>query len=262
MKRIQQSVEIGVPVHITYNQLTQFENYPRFLPDVETVHQLDDTHLHWVTKMANRDVEWDMEITEQEPDRCIAWHNTSGPAYAGKAEVQAVGPQASRVILTLEEDPDSVSGPAGANSEAEMAERLGQDLTRLKEFLETRASETGAWRGEVHDAQPVESDAQAQTAGSAGATELDRTTQSDYSLSQSSDDEAADRRFSIAEEVSFDLQSDASRRVGQAPQQDDAAATSAAEGIEQAMKPEGQQDNDDDGARLKKAIERATPPST
>lgn len=294
MTRIQQSIEIGVPAHIVYSRLTQFEDYPRFMQDVESVHQLDDTHLHWTTKMSNRDVEWDATITERVPDSCIAWHNTSGPTNAGKVEVQAVGPGASCVVLTLEADPEQVPGSSAGNGEAEMSQRLEQDLARLKEFIEARGRDAAAradanrnasgeaagaqrsgfaagsegWDGTEDPAQPALAAARnaARAADgamhSAAATESEaaahRTTQSDYSLSQSSADEAEDGRFSVAEEISLDQQSDAARRVGQMPE-DVAAASNPSDADAQSMRRNGQDTKDDE--KLKQSIERAVPPS-
>jgi hypothetical protein len=140
MVRIQQSIEISVPVHVAYNRLTQFEDYPRFMQDVAAVYRLDDTHLHWTTTMSNRDVEWDAAITEQIPDRCVAWHNTSGPMNAGKLEVLPAGPQASRVTLILESEPEQAPGSSTGNNESEMAHKLEQDMTRMKEFLEAEGA--------------------------------------------------------------------------------------------------------------------------
>jgi uncharacterized membrane protein len=138
MATIQQSIEIRVPVHAAYNQLTQFEDYPRFMEEVKTVQQLDDTHLHWTTIMSNRPVEWDAEITEQEPDRCIAWHNISSPTNAGRVELQPVGSDASRVVFTLESRPEQVPGSPAGNSEEAMAQRLKLDLARLRDVIEAR----------------------------------------------------------------------------------------------------------------------------
>lgn len=87
MATVQQSIDIRVPVHTAYNQLTQFETYPQFMEEVEAVQQIDNTHLHWTTTMDNRPAEWDAEITEQETDRCIAWRNISGPSNLARVEV-------------------------------------------------------------------------------------------------------------------------------------------------------------------------------
>jgi uncharacterized membrane protein len=42
MARISQSVDINVPAQAAYNQLTQFEDYPRFMEEVESAEQVDD----------------------------------------------------------------------------------------------------------------------------------------------------------------------------------------------------------------------------
>jgi hypothetical protein len=144
MATVQQSIDLRVPVHTVYNQLTQFEDYPQFMEEVQAVKQLDDTHLHWTTTMSNRPAEWDAEITEQEPDRCIAWHNTSGPTNSARVEVQPLGEDSSRVTFTFQSEPQQVPGATVGNSEEDIARRLQTDLARLKDFVERRGSETGA----------------------------------------------------------------------------------------------------------------------
>lgn len=169
MATVQQSIEINVPVQVLYNQLTQFEDYPNFMDDVKAVKQIDDTHMHWATMMANRPVEWDAEITEQEPDRCIAWQNTSGPTNGGRIEVQPIGADASCVTFTLQSMPEQVPGSMAGESEDEMAQRLKFDLVRLKDFLEGRGSATGAWRGEIQDRELTLRDRDARAQGSQAA---------------------------------------------------------------------------------------------
>ena len=144
MARIQQSIDIGVPVHVVYNQLIQFEDYPRFMQEVETVHRLDDTHLHWSAKMSYQPLEWDSEIVEQIPDQRIAWRNAGGPMQSGKVEVQPVGDDMARVTMTLECDPDQVPAERFGNPVKMIALRLEDDLARFKSFLEERANEGGA----------------------------------------------------------------------------------------------------------------------
>src|SRR5688572_21697794 len=44
---VEESIEVDVPVRTAYNQWTQFESFPQFMASVESVNQIDDTHLHW-----------------------------------------------------------------------------------------------------------------------------------------------------------------------------------------------------------------------
>ena len=40
-----ESIDVNVPVTTAYNQWTQFEEFPQFMENVESVTQLGDTHL-------------------------------------------------------------------------------------------------------------------------------------------------------------------------------------------------------------------------
>ena len=75
---LQESIDVGVPVSTAYNQWTQFEEFPRFMEGVKSVEQLDDRRLHWCAEIGGRSLEWDAEITEQTPDKRIAWRSTTG----------------------------------------------------------------------------------------------------------------------------------------------------------------------------------------
>lgn len=44
---IEQSIDVNVPVHIAYNQWTQFEEFPKFMDGVDEITQLNDTHIPW-----------------------------------------------------------------------------------------------------------------------------------------------------------------------------------------------------------------------
>ena len=65
MAKVQESVDVDVPVRMAYNQWTQFESFPQFMDGVESITQIDDTHNHWVTKVGGVKREFDTEITEQ-----------------------------------------------------------------------------------------------------------------------------------------------------------------------------------------------------
>ncbi len=47
MAQIIETIDVDVPVRTAYNQWTQFESFPEFLDEVESITQIDDTHTHW-----------------------------------------------------------------------------------------------------------------------------------------------------------------------------------------------------------------------
>ncbi len=148
MSTIERSVEVEVPVRTAYNQWTQFEEFPSFMEGVEEVRQLTDTKLHWRAKVAGSEQEWDAEITEQTPDQRIAWTNTSGAEHAGVVTFHRVDDDKTKVMLQLDTKP---SGPAEKLGDALgiLERRVSGDLERFKEMIESRGTESGAWRGEV-----------------------------------------------------------------------------------------------------------------
>jgi uncharacterized membrane protein len=148
MSTVTESVDVHVPVHTAYNQWTQFESFPHFMNGVEAIRQIDDRHLHWVTKVAGVKREFDTEITEQHPDERIAWKSTGGPKHAGVVTFHRLGDQDTRVTIQLEWDPEGVTEKVGSAVGAD-DRQVKADAKRFKEFIEDRGTETGAWRGDV-----------------------------------------------------------------------------------------------------------------
>ena len=148
---IEKSIRVAVPLTTAYNQWTQFEDFPRFMEGIEAVRQLDDTHLHWVAKIAGKQKEWDAEITEQTPDERIAWRSVGGAANSGLVEFRPLGAQETEVRVKMGYEPEGVVEKAG-DAIGAPERRVEGDLERFKKFVESRGRETGAWRGEVRGA--------------------------------------------------------------------------------------------------------------
>jgi uncharacterized membrane protein len=148
MSSVEESVEVAVPVRTAYDQWTQFEEFPRFMEGVESVRQIDDTHLHWKAEIAGTTREWDAEITEQRPDERVAWRSTSGTANAGVVTFHRLGEGRTKVMLQLDVEPEGHVESAGDKLGFVKRRAVG-DLERFKEFIETRGTESGAWRGTV-----------------------------------------------------------------------------------------------------------------
>jgi uncharacterized membrane protein len=141
-------IELDVPVSTAYNQWTQFEEFPKFMATVQSVHQVDDTHLHWRALVGGKIKEWDAEITEQIPDQRIAWRSTGGVYNAGVVTFHKISDTRTRVLLQMDYSPESMVEKAG---DAAGAVKLTTkaNLKKFKSLVESRGTETGAWRGTV-----------------------------------------------------------------------------------------------------------------
>lgn len=159
MSSTEQSIEINVPVRTAYNQWTQFEEFPQFMEGVREVRQLDDKRTHWRAMIGGKEKEWDADIVEQEPDRRVAWRSTSGTPNGGTVTFEPLDAGRTRVTLRLEYEPEGALESIG-DALGLVGGRVHGDLTRFKQFIEARGTETGAWRGEIQGGQtPREGDA-------------------------------------------------------------------------------------------------------
>jgi uncharacterized membrane protein len=155
MAEVKESIDVNVPVSTAYNQWTQFEDFPKFMENVESVTQLDDTHLRWIADIGGKREEWKAEITHQEPDRVIAWRSIEGRDNSGRVEFESIGADRTRIDVTMTWEPEGFAEAA--------ADKLGLsdtavrvDLERFKELIESRGVESGAWRGEVVEGRRID----------------------------------------------------------------------------------------------------------
>jgi uncharacterized membrane protein len=143
-----ESIEVNVPLRTAYNQFTQFEDFPQFMKSVKEIRQLDDKRLHWKANVAGEDKEWDAEITEQIPDKRIAWRSIGGVHNAGVVTFHKISDDVTRVTLQMDYQPDGVLEAIGDALGAVRMETRA-NLTNYKEMLEKRGAETGGWRGKI-----------------------------------------------------------------------------------------------------------------
>ncbi|CAN5658149.1 SRPBCC family protein [soil metagenome] len=148
MGKVEQSIDVNVPLSTAYNQWTQFEEFPRFMEGVKRVRQLDDRTLEWTAEIGGNEESWTAEISEQEPDKRVAWHATSGATNAGVVTFHRIDDDTTRVMLQMEWQPQNAAQSVGDALGLD-DRRVKGDLERFKEFIESRGAETGAWRGEV-----------------------------------------------------------------------------------------------------------------
>jgi uncharacterized membrane protein len=154
MSSIERSLEVDVPVRVAYDQWTQFEEFPRFMDGIKQVKQLDDTTLEWTAQINGLERSWRAKITEQEPDRVVAWRSIDGARNAGRVAFESLDADRTRIDLQLEVEPDDPVEAAG-DALGFVERQADADLRRFKEFIESRGTPTGGWRGEVEGGRKV-----------------------------------------------------------------------------------------------------------
>jgi uncharacterized membrane protein len=152
IQRIEKTVEVDRPLRTVYNQWTQFESFPAFMAGVQEVRQIDDAHVRWRAEIWGKVVEWDAEITEQEPDKRISWKSVSGAHNAGTVRFEPVGESRTRVRLVMAYQPEGAVESAG-DALGLFEQQVKTSVEQFKNFIESRGVETGGWRGEVEDSR-------------------------------------------------------------------------------------------------------------
>ena len=154
MARIEESTVVEVPVSTAYNQWTQFEEFPKFMDAIESVTQIDDTHLRWVAEIGGKREEWMAEIVEQQPDRKIAWKAEGGHHNSGTVGFESLGDNQTRVNVVMEHETEGLTETLGSALGMDSRKVKG-DLERFKELVESGGTDSGAFRGEVKQGERV-----------------------------------------------------------------------------------------------------------
>jgi len=149
MSTIEKSIDVYVLVSTAYNQWTQFEVFPRFMEGVEEVRQIDDKHTYWRVNVGGKVLEFEAEITEQIPDRRIAWRAHGGTYNSGVITFHRLNERITRLMLQMEYEPEGVVEKAG-DMLGFVSRRVQGDLEWFKEFIERRGVESGGWRGKIN----------------------------------------------------------------------------------------------------------------
>ena len=154
MPKVQDSIEVQVPVQQAYNQWTQFEQFPKFMDGIQSVQQLDETHVQWVAEIGGASRQWTTEITEQKPDEKIAWKTIKGEVKNdGVVKFEQVGANQTRINVEMDVEGESTMENVAGDLLGVVKDQVHGDLERFRQLIEKRDEETGAWRGEVQEGE-------------------------------------------------------------------------------------------------------------
>jgi len=153
MAVIEETVDVKVPLHVAYDQWTQFEDFPRFMEGVEQVEQLTETTLEWRARIAGVEKRWRTRIVEQVPDQRITWVSVEGARTNSTVSFSSLGGDTTRVSLLIDVEPEGPVANIGAALGLVRGRSRG-DLERFSDFIQGRGPERGAGPGEIIQSTP------------------------------------------------------------------------------------------------------------
>ncbi|MGW0229420.1 SRPBCC family protein [Actinopolymorpha singaporensis] len=155
MTNIIEDIEIGAPVSVVYDQWTQFQEFGSFMKGVEGVDAKDEVESNWRGKVWWSKRSWSARVTEQVPDRKIAW-TTEGAKGTTKGVVtfHPLADDLTMLLLVMEYYPKGLFERT-ANIWRAFGRRVRLDLKHFRRFVTIQGEASGSWRGEIRDGEVV-----------------------------------------------------------------------------------------------------------
>ena len=157
---IVESIDVGVPIRMAYNQWTQFADFPSFMKKVEGVNQEEDNKLSWKAQVFWSHRSWESTIIKQVPDERIVWRSEGAKGHVdGAVSFHEIGPNLTRILLVLEYHPQGFFEGTG-NLWRAQGRRARLELKHFRRHVMTqtvlRPDELEGWRGVIEDGEVVQ----------------------------------------------------------------------------------------------------------
>ncbi|MFE3451673.1 SRPBCC family protein [Nonomuraea sp. NPDC059194] len=161
LTNIVETVDIGAPLRVVYNQWTMLEDFPNFMKKVESVKQESEETSTWKAQVFWSHRNWKSTVVKQVPDERIIWRSEGDKGHVnGAVTFHALAPDLTRVLLVMEYHPQGLFERVG-NLWRAQGRRARLELKHFARHVMTQTmlhpdkmSENG-WRGEIHESQVV-----------------------------------------------------------------------------------------------------------
>ena len=204
---IVESIDVGAPVTLTYNQWTLWTDFPKFMKKVENVDQPEEQKTTWKAQVLWSHRTWESTIKEQVPDDKIIWRSKGAKGYVdGAVTFHELAPSLTRIIVVLEYHPQGMFEHTG-NIWRAQGRRARLELKHFQRHLMTEVlldpDDIEGWRGTIHDGEVAENHEDAiareekersqQTgAGQSGDDQADETAESTDETAESGSEESSE----------------------------------------------------------------------
>ncbi|HEV2666831.1 MAG TPA: SRPBCC family protein [Blastocatellia bacterium] len=139
--KVQKTINIHAPVEQVFGFWTDHRNFPRFMTNVREARPTGNGRSHWIVSgPAGIPIEWTAEITEQVPNKLLAWKSLPGSTvrHGGVVHFEPIHEGSTRVHIEMCYHPiggaigHALARLFGSDPKSEM----DADLLRMKTFIE------------------------------------------------------------------------------------------------------------------------------
>jgi uncharacterized membrane protein len=160
---IVETIDVGVPVRVAYNQWTQYDDWSTMMKKVENADRPDDDEPKVKFKgqifLSHR--QWEATITDQIPDERIVWKSEGPKGHVdGAVTFHELGPNFTRILIVLEYYPQGPFEWVGNRWRAQ-GRRARLEFKNFRRHVMTRTildpDAVEGWRAVIEDGEIVKS---------------------------------------------------------------------------------------------------------
>ena len=162
LTNIVESVDVGVPVRLAYNQWTSYQDFPSFTKKVENASpdvNEQEYKVNWKAQVFWSHREWQAKIVDQRPDERIVWTSSGRKGHVdGAVTFHELAPNLTKIVVVMEYHPQGLFERTG-NMWRAVGRRTRLELKHFQRHVMAHAllkpDDVEGWRGVIEDGQIV-----------------------------------------------------------------------------------------------------------
>jgi uncharacterized membrane protein len=162
LTNIVESIDVGVPVRLAYNQWTTYEDFPSFTKKIENASpdaNDQEYKVNWKAQVFWSHREWEATIVDQRPDERIVFRSKGQKGHVdGAVTFHELGPNLTKIVVVLEYHPQGMFERTG-NLWRAQGRRTRLELKHFQRHVMAHAllnpDDVEGWRGVIEDGQIV-----------------------------------------------------------------------------------------------------------
>jgi uncharacterized membrane protein len=159
LTNIIETIDVGAPIRLVYDQWTQYEDFPNFMKKVEHVERPEEDKSNWKAQVFWSHRTWEATTLEQVPDDHIVWRSKGAKGYVdGAVSFSELAPNLTRICLVMEYHPQGLFERTG-NLWRAQGRRARLEFKHFRRHVMAHAilkpDEIEGWRGEIREGEVV-----------------------------------------------------------------------------------------------------------